>query len=105
VLRVTPTEFVEGQEPVFNPVAIGLAESELLSRTALSAMIQRPDLNLYVGPRKRIPLEDVIADTRQDIKIQAIRNVRGGSKAFSITYQYSDKLRLGHGRGSCGTIR
>jgi len=86
VLRVT------GQQPVFNPIPISLAESEVLSRTNLSRIIQKPDLNLYTSERKRISLEHVIVDMRRNIQIEVIRNAQG-AEAFSITFQYFDQRK------------
>lgn len=43
--------------------------AEILSRTSLSELIQRPSMDLYRKERLRTPMEDVIEGMRRDIKI------------------------------------
>jgi len=46
-------------------------QQEILSRTSLQELIQRPALDLYKRERQRLPLEDIIQDMRNKyIRIQ-----------------------------------
>jgi hypothetical protein len=86
VLRFTasgPNELDLG--PVF------AVEQEVLSRTSLSGIIQRPELNLYRSERERVPLEDVINGMRmRDLKVLVDRR-DGRSVVLKISYHYPDR--------------
>ncbi|HEY3826581.1 MAG TPA: Wzz/FepE/Etk N-terminal domain-containing protein [Bryobacteraceae bacterium] len=75
---------------------INQMQSEILSRTSLSALIQDPRLTLYKSDLASKPLEDVIEKMRGDIKIQ-IDSVGGDlsrrASAFSIKFYYPDRLK------------
>ena len=72
-------------------------QSEILSRTSLSAIIQDPRLDLYKSDRATRPLEDVIEVMRtRDIKIKIDSLPGEGSRrasAFSISFSYPDRLK------------
>jgi uncharacterized protein involved in exopolysaccharide biosynthesis len=72
-------------------------QSEILSRTSLSAIIQDPRLDLYKSDRATKPLEDVIETMRaRDIKIKIDSLPGEGSRrasAFSISFSYPDRLK------------
>ena len=63
-------------------------EQEVLSRTSLAETVQ--DLDLYKKERQRIPLEDVIEQMRQNIRIEA-----SSSSPFvsSISFAYPDQVK------------
>ena len=70
-------------------------QTEILSRTSLSSIIQDPRLDLYKEERARIPLEDVIEHMRQDTQISrdAPANTGGDYLPFHITFAYSDRIK------------
>jgi hypothetical protein len=71
-------------------------EQELLSRSTLSAIIQKPFLDLYKAERAGTPLEDVIQQMRtQDIRIR-IDGPPGTSPVrlhFNISFAYPDRVK------------
>src|SRR6266481_5860397 len=68
VMRITPQQVSERLVPsmINNQMAERLQqmEQEILSRTSLSEIIQKPSLNLYKKERARLPLEDIIQDMK-----------------------------------------
>lgn len=77
---------------------ISRIQREILSRTSLAEIIQRPSLNLYRGERSRMPMEDIVENMRnRDIRIQVLDApvAAGGSgpPAFAISFSYPDKLK------------
>ena len=72
-------------------------QSEILSRTSLSNIIQDPRLDLYKADRASKPLEDVIETMRtRDIRIKIDSLPGEGSRrasAFSISFSYPDRLK------------
>jgi hypothetical protein len=58
---------------------------DAVSRTSLSEIIRRPNLDLYQGQRQREPLEDVIEGMRKDVHIE-----RQGPSNLRITFLYGD---------------
>ena len=70
-------------------------QTEILSRTSLSSIVQDPRLDLYKEDRARIPLEDVIERMRQDMQISrdAPANAGGDYLPFHITFAYSDRIK------------
>jgi len=72
-------------------------QQDILSRGSLSELIQRPSLDLYRKERQRYPLEDVIQEMRNRIRIQAL-DVSGGGQgrvasAFTISFPYPDRFK------------
>ncbi|HYA18537.1 MAG TPA: hypothetical protein VEF06_13785 [Bryobacteraceae bacterium] len=68
-------------------------ETEVTSRTTLSAIIQDPRLDLYKNLRRSEPLEDVIESMRHDIRIEPVEHPGMSSRdwvGFVIRFQYDD---------------
>jgi uncharacterized protein involved in exopolysaccharide biosynthesis len=69
-------------------------QNEVLSRTSLSGIIQRPRLELYPSERARIPLEDVIEKMRKE-EIQIVPEASAGTDylPFQISFTYDDAVK------------
>ena len=68
-------------------------QQEILSRSSLSELIQRPSLDLYRKERARYPMEDIIQDMRNKaIRIQTVEVNRTAS-AFTISFSYPDRFK------------
>jgi polysaccharide chain length determinant protein (PEP-CTERM system associated) len=101
VMRITPQQVPQSLVPsAINSQMnerLTQMETEILSRTSLSELIQRPSLNLYPKDRQRAPLDDVVEQMRNDIKIALMDNgppVPGRmAAAFAIQYKYTDKYK------------
>jgi polysaccharide chain length determinant protein (PEP-CTERM system associated) len=104
VMRITPQQVPENLIP--SVVSTQMAErlnqmqQEILSRTSLQELIQRPSLDLYKRERQRLPLEDIIQDMRNRyIKINMMESPSGGSgehrlaSAFQIQFSYTDRYK------------
>jgi succinoglycan biosynthesis transport protein ExoP len=103
VMRITPQQIPENLVP--SVVSTQMAErlnqmqQEILSRTSLQELIQRPSLDLYKRERQRLPLEDIIQDMRNKyIKIQMMETPnstgeRRLASAFLIQFSYSDRYK------------
>jgi len=106
VMRITPQQVPENLIP--SAVNIQMAErleqmrQEILSRTSLQELIQRPSLDLYKRERQRLPLEDIIQDMRNkyiQIKMMDTPTSTGGTgerrlaSAFLIQFSYSDRYK------------
>jgi polysaccharide chain length determinant protein (PEP-CTERM system associated) len=103
VMRITPQQVPENLIP--SVLSTQMAErlnqmqQEILSRTSLQEIIQRPSLDLYKRERQRLPLEDIIQDMRNKyIKIQMMETPSGGGErrlasAFLIQFSYSDRYK------------
>jgi uncharacterized protein involved in exopolysaccharide biosynthesis len=66
---------------------------QVLSRDSLSAIIQRPSLQLYAPERKRRSLDEVVKQMRdRDLRVEPLRDspLGGRPTAFSISFEYSD---------------
>ncbi len=62
---------------------------ELLSRTSLSNLMQKPGLDLYKTERQRMPLEDVIQKMKdEDLRVSVLPE-KPGSKEFAIHIAYN----------------
>ncbi len=75
---------------------IGL-KSDIMSRTSLSNLIQRPDLNLYPDERRSQPLEDVIEVMRKAVDIDLVDRPgysREQYVVFRISLRYSDRFKV-----------
>src|ERR1035438_7781395 len=77
MLRVTPSQIPENLVPAtFNQqmeARIQQMWQEVVSRSSLSELIQRPTLDLYKSERNRKPLEDVIEEMKnKDIRIEML---------------------------------
>src|SRR6516164_9160788 len=103
LMRITPQQVPEKLVPsaINSQMAERLTQmqQEILSRTSLAEMIQRPALNLYPKDRQHIPMEDIIEQMRnKDIKISMLDGAlqgsnRGLAAAFVIQYKYTDKYK------------
>jgi protein tyrosine kinase modulator len=103
VMRVTPQQVPENLVPsaVSSQIAERLQqmETEILSRTSLAEIIQKPSLNLYARERQGLPMEDIVQQMRnKDIHIAPLANAGGGgrsnlSSAFTIQFAYPDRYK------------
>jgi succinoglycan biosynthesis transport protein ExoP len=106
VMRITPPTISNSLVPTVVNMQmqqrLQQMQQEILSRTSLSELIQRPGLDLYRKERQRYPLEDVIQDMRnKSIKIQTVE-IAGGAggggerryaSAFTISFSYPDRFK------------
>ena len=100
-LRISPAQISEVLVP--STVSqqmnerIAQMQQEILSRTSLSELIQRPTLNLYRRERDSQPLEDVIEQMRlRDIKVSIVNLPGQGNRpasAFQIEFAYPDRFK------------
>src|SRR5579871_6794743 len=103
LLRITPQQVPERLVPsaINSQMAERLTQmqEEILSRTSLIEMIQRPALNLYPKERQRMPMEDIVEQMKgHDIKISMLDMAtqganRGVAAAFVIQFKYPDKYK------------
>ena len=103
VMRITPQQVPENLIPsVLNTQMaerLNQMQQEILSRTSLQEIIQRPSLDLYRRERLRLPLEDIIQDMRNKyIKIQVMEAPNSGGErrlapAFLIQFSYTDRYK------------
>jgi uncharacterized protein involved in exopolysaccharide biosynthesis len=107
VMRITPQQVPTTLVPsVINSQMterLNQMEQEILSRSSLQELIQRPSLDLYKKERLTKPMEDIIQDMRNKyVKIQMLDvpgGVTGGvggkvpASAFVIQFQYPDKYK------------
>jgi polysaccharide chain length determinant protein (PEP-CTERM system associated) len=103
VMRITPQQIPERLIPsvVTQQMAqrIGQMQQEILSRTSLAELIQRPSLDLYKKERAKMPIDDIIQEMRAkaiDIRMMDLPTAGGDRRfasAFSITFRYPDKYR------------
>src|SRR6185295_10245467 len=89
VMRITPQQISANLVPTVVNMQmqqrLQQMQQEILSRSSLSELIQRPSLDLYRKERQRYPMEDIVTDMRnKSIRIQAIEVGRGGASAFTI---------------------
>jgi polysaccharide chain length determinant protein (PEP-CTERM system associated) len=97
VMRITPQQI----SPNLVPSVVNMQmqqrlqqmQQEILSRSSLSELIQRPSLDLYRKERARYPMEDIINDMRNKaIRIQTVEVNRTAS-AFTISFAYPDRFK------------
>ena len=103
VMRITPQQVPENLVPsVINTQMadrLNQMQQEILSRTSLQELIQKPSLDLYKRERQRLPLEDIIQDMRNKyIRIQMMETPsssgeRRVASAFLIQFSYSDRYK------------
>src|SRR5574340_1400709 len=102
VMRVTPQAVPEHLVPsnINSQIAERLSsmQTEILSRTNLSDLIQKPSLDLYKRDRQRKPMEDIVEEMRRNVKILLLETgstqtrTRGAS-AFQISFAYLDRYK------------
>jgi polysaccharide biosynthesis transport protein len=101
VMRITPQQVPDKLVPtmVTTQMADRLQQlqTEILSRTSLAEIIQKPSLDLYKRDRNRLPMEDIVQDMRNRyIKISPIADASGARKyssAFAISFAYVDRYK------------
>ncbi len=106
VMRITPPQVPENLVPsaITGQMADRLQQmqTEILSRTSLADIIQKPSLNLYPKERARKPLEDVIQDMKNKyIRITPVADTsttnpntaRRYASAFLISFAYTDRYK------------
>jgi polysaccharide biosynthesis transport protein len=85
VMRITPQQVSDKLVPtmVTSQMADRLQQlqTEILSRTSLAELIQKPSLDLYKRDRNRLPMEDIVQDMKNRyIKITPISDASGASR-------------------------
>jgi len=97
-MSITPAEV--GNGIVQNNMGSSLNEriqqmqTQIMSHTGLSTIINDPRLDLYKEERKTKPLEDVIEDMKSAIHYNFVALPGGrGAAAFDIVFSYSDKYK------------
>jgi polysaccharide chain length determinant protein (PEP-CTERM system associated) len=102
VMRITPQAVPENLVPaaVTSQIAERLSsmQTEILSRTVLTDLIQKPSLNLYPRDRLRKPMEDVVEEMKRNIHISMMevsspQSNRRGTSAFQISFAYPDRYK------------
>jgi len=102
VMRVTPQQVPENLVPSAISTQMGerleQMKTEILSRTSLAEIVQKPSLNLYERDRQRLPMEDVIQRMlNKDIRISPITNLNSdrnrAASAFAIQFSYTDRYK------------
>jgi succinoglycan biosynthesis transport protein ExoP len=103
VMRITPQQVPQSLVPsnISTQISERLTamQQEILSRTSLQELIQRPSLNLYPKERQSQPMEDVIERMRKAVKITLMEPTGNQSQqqrfasAFQINFSYPDKYK------------
>lgn len=103
VMRITPQQVPESLVPsaITTQMSDRLQqmETEILSRTSLAEIIQKPSLDLYKKDRSRLPMEDIVQEMRNKaIRLTPLTEVPGtGGKrmasAFAISFMYIDRYK------------
>ena len=102
VMRITPQQIPERlvQSNISTLMAERLSamQQEILSRSSLSELIQKPALDLYKRDRQRKPMEDVIEEMRKSIRILILdtpsaQTRNRAASAFQISFAYSDRYK------------
>lgn len=100
VLAIKPQQVSEKLIPSFVGASqmaerLQQMQSDIVSRTTLSEIVQKSTLNLYPKERSRIPLEDVIQNMKnRDLKIAPYNNPSGDRRlasAFIVQFRYTDR--------------
>jgi polysaccharide chain length determinant protein (PEP-CTERM system associated) len=101
VMRITPPQVPDSLVP--NTVTSQMGErlqqmqTDILSRTSLMEIIQKPSLDLYKKERARIPMEDIVQDMRNKyIRITPLNDPQGSRRyasAFGVSFMYTDRYK------------
>src|SRR5436305_10712339 len=96
VMRITPPQISSSLVPTVVNMQmnqrLSQMQQEILSRSSLTELIQRPSLDLYRTERQRMPTEDIVTNMRNNaIRIQTVDVGRGGASAFTISFSYPDR--------------
>src|ERR1039457_5326320 len=94
VMRITPQQISDRLVPTIVNMQmqqrLQQMQQEILSRSSLTELIQRPSLDLYRKERQRYPMEDIVQDMRNKaIRIQTVEIGGGGGRmasAFTISF-------------------
>ena len=97
VMRITPAEVPDRLRAAVEPTPpaerLQQLQQQVLSRSILQKIIQKPSLDLYSKQRRQMPLEDVIEKMRQDIRIHKVTlpgAPAGVNPVFGISFSYQD---------------
>jgi len=100
VMRITPQQISDRLVPTVVNMQmqqrLQQMQQEILSRSSLAELIQRPALDLYKKERARLPMEDIVQDMRNKIRIQPVEVNAGQGRitsAFTITFPYPDRFK------------
>jgi polysaccharide chain length determinant protein (PEP-CTERM system associated) len=102
VMRITPPTISERLVPTVVNMQmqqrLAQMQQQILSRSSLSELIQRPSLDLYRKERAKLPLEDIISDMKnRAIRIQLVDVSAPGqgrvTSAFTISFSYPDRFK------------
>lgn len=101
VMRITPQQVPDKLVPAMITTQMAdrlqQLQTEILSRTSLAEIIQKPSLDLYKRERAKLPMEDIVQDMRNKyIKIVPISDAGGSRKyssAFAISFAYVDRYK------------
>src|SRR5271166_807194 len=98
VMRITPQQISDRLVPTVVNMQmqqrLQQMQQEILSRSSLAELIQRPALDLYKKERNRLPMEDIVQDMRSKIHIQPVEVNAGQGRvtsAFTISFPYIDR--------------
>jgi len=102
VMRITPQQVPERLVP--SAITIQMAErlqqmqTDILSRTSLAEIIQKPSLDLYKKERNSLPMEDIVQNMKnKHIRIvplgESISNGKRYSSAFQVQFSYIDRYK------------
>jgi polysaccharide biosynthesis transport protein len=104
VMRITPQQIPDKliSSAITSDMAIRLQqmETDILSRTSLAEIIQKPSLDLYKKERAKLPMEDIVQDMKNKyIKITPLADTSTASSnrrfasAFAISFMYTDRYK------------
>jgi uncharacterized protein involved in exopolysaccharide biosynthesis len=106
VMRITPQQVPTNLVPsaLTSQMADRLQQmqTDILSRTSLAEIIQKPSLDLYKKDRAKLPMEDIVQDMRNRyIRITPLADSAatggGGARrfasAFAISFMYTDRYK------------
>ena len=102
VMRITPQQIPDRLVPsmMSSQMAERLQQmqTEILSRSSLAEIIQKPALDLYKKERSRLPMEDIVQEMKnKHISIIPVNDAAAlGSRfasAFQIRFSYTDKYK------------
>lgn len=100
-LRITPPQISDRLVPTVVNMQLQqrltAMQQQILSRTSLGELINRPALDLYRKERLKLPMDDVIAEMKKAIRIQMFDvNTPGQGRvtsAFTISFSYPERFR------------
>jgi polysaccharide chain length determinant protein (PEP-CTERM system associated) len=102
VMRITPQQVPTNLVPTSISTQMSdrlqQMQTEILSRSSLSEIIQKPSLDLYKKERLKYPMEDVVQEMRNKyIRIVPLADPsatnRRFASAFSVSFSYTDRYK------------